>query len=293
MRKLTLQNFIHVANTKHNYKFDYSIVKLINSTSKVDIICSKHGIFQQTPEVHLRGSECSKCSYEKRQVLNKSTTKEFIERSFKIHDDLYDYSLVVYKNNKKKVDIICPLHGVFNQIPSHHLQGSGCPKCGNKVKSKEFFLTESKTKHGDYYNYSNVDYIDTDTKVKIECPVHGEFEQRPRHHYNGAGCPMCRESKGERIIRKYLKENYIQFIPQKRFKDCRDKKPLPFDFYLPDFNICIEFDGEQHFKIKEQWGGEQGLLDRQRKDKIKTEYCENNNIKLIRIKNNEKTNIMK
>ena len=80
-----------------------------------------------------------------------------------------------------------------------------------------------------------------------------------------------------------MENNNINYIPQKRFKDCKDNKPLPFDFYLPILNICIEYDGEQHFKSKEHFGGEQGFLTRQKHDQIKTDYCKNNNIPLLRI----------
>lgn len=150
------------------------------------------------------------------------------------------------------------------------------------------FIDESKKIHGIFYDYSLVNYKNTNEKIKIICPIHGEFEQRPKHHYNGSGCPICRESKGERDVRKSLEEKNISFIKQYRFPDCKDKRTLPFDFYLPELNTCIEYDGEQHFKSKEQWGGESGFIDRQRKDEIKNEYCIKNNIKLIRLSNIKK-----
>ncbi len=285
MRKLTLQNFIHVSNLKHDNKYDYSNVELIDSKTKITIICPIHGKFEQIPDSHLRGSGCNKCSYEQRGEKSRKKIESFIEKAKLVHSKKYDYSNVIYTNTHTPVKIMCSIHGEFEQHPSHHLKGSGCPKCGNNVKTKDFFLSKSIEMHGDYYDYSKVDFTNTKTKVTIICPIHGEFQQTPSHHYNGAGCPICRESKGEREIRFYLIDKQIKYLPQHRFKDCRDKKPLPFDFYLPEHNTCIEFDGEQHFKIKEQWGGEQGLLDRQRKDTIKTEYCEKNNINLVRVTN--------
>lgn len=84
-----------------------------------------------------------------------------------------------------------------------------------------------------------------------------------------------------------MEYNNVKYIKQQRFKGCKDKNPLPFDFYLPELNICIEFDGIQHFEIIEKWGGGDGLKDRQMKDKIKNKYCKNNNIILLRIKYNE------
>ena len=285
--RTTLIDFIKRSTQIHNQKYNYSLVNYFDNDTKVTIICSIHGQFEQTPQSHLSGSECNKCSHAK---LRKPLLT-FIDKSNLIHNKKYDYSLVEYKNNKTKVKIICPIHGEFEQVPSHHLNGCGCNKCGNNIKSKDFFISESLMVHGDYYDYSLVDFIDTNTKVKIICPIHGEFEQRPRHHYKGAGCQICNESKGERIIRQYLIGNDIQFIPQKRFKDCRDKKPLPFDFYLPEHNICIEYDGEQHFKIKDAWGGAKALENTQIRDKIKTDYCNFKGIDLIRFNNKNITNI--
>lgn len=100
-------------------------------------------------------------------------------------------------------------------------------------------------------------------------------------------CGKCCISKGENKIKNILTELKISFEQQKRFTNCRDKNPLPFDFYLPDYNCCIEYDGEQHFNIsrnnKSTFFTEEKILDIQRKDNIKTQYCQNNNIKLIRI----------
>lgn len=98
---------------------------------------------------------------------------------------------------------------------------------------------------------------------------------------------ICRESKGEKEIRKYLNLNNIKFIPQYKFSDCKDIRILPFDFYLPDLNVCIEYDGIQHFKEIQKWGGLNSLKDIEKKDQIKTDYCKNKKILLIRIKYSE------
>ena len=97
------------------------------------------------------------------------------------------------------------------------------------------------------------------------------------------GCQKCKESKGEGIIRNFLEKNCIKYEPQKKFAKCKDINLLPFDFYLTTDNICIEFDGKQHFDSIERYGGNVGLKYIQTHDKIKNEFCKNNNIKLIRI----------
>ena len=89
-------------------------------------------------------------------------------------------------------------------------------------------------------------------------------------------------------IIKFLQENNVTFVEQKTFDNCKYKQKLQFDFFLPDYNMCIEFDGIQHFKPIEAWGGKSELTNIQKKDKIKTNYCQDNKIKLLRIKYNEK-----
>lgn len=156
-----------------------------------------------------------------------------------------------------------------------------------KKNTIDYFIAKAILKHENKYDYSLVNYINNKNKVKIICTTHGEFEQRPDHHLKGQGCPICKESKGEREIRKYLNDNNINFISQKRFKECRNILPLPFDFYLPDYNICIEYDGEQHFKKFRFEKTNENLIARQNNDKIKKNFCDKNKISLLRISYNE------
>lgn len=156
---------------------------------------------------------------------------------------------------------------------------------------KDKFFEKCKEIHGNKYDYSKTKYINSSTKVTIICPEHGEFEQTPNNHRFGNGCPVCNESKGERKIRLWLEENNINFEPQHKFDDCKNILPLPFDFYLPDYNTCIEYNGLQHYKIVTYFGGNDGFKQRQINDKLKMEYCNNNNIPLLIIKYND--NILK
>lgn len=106
----------------------------------------------------------------------------------------------------------------------------------------------------------------------------------PHSHLQGQDCPVCKESYGEKEIRHFLDDNKIPYVNEKRFDDCKNKKRLPFDFYLPEHNICIEYDGKHHY---EPIFGEEQLKDTQRNDKIKNDYCVNNNIEMVRIKYGE------
>jgi hypothetical protein len=289
----TLNTFIAEANKKHNNKYDYSLVDYKNCFIKVKLICKIHGVFEQRPTNHLQGNGCPFCSknYNKSSVyINRlfESNKTFINRSNEIHNNKYDYSLVDYKHSKKKVKITCPLHGIFEQIPNKHLSGSGCPSCSPTKKMGNYsFINKAVKIHGKKYDYSLVDYSNIKNKIKIICPIHGVFEQRPTNHLMGKGCSICRESKGERKISLFLIENNIKFIPQHTFDNCKNVKLLPFDFYLPEHNICIEYNGKQHYEPVKIFGGEEKFKLQIINDKIKYEFCLNNDINFNIIKYDE------
>jgi hypothetical protein len=291
MRKLTTNEFIVKCAMIHGNVYDYSLVDYKNNKTKVKIICSIHGEFEQTPNCHLDNQGCPYCGREKFKLNKTLSNNKFINKAKNIHNGIFDYSLVEYKKYDEKVKIICSIHGEFEQTPHSHLLGSGCQHCGGvKRKNLYEFIKQAKEKHGDKYDYSLVDYINTKTKVKILCPKHGEFNQLTNNHILGQGCPICKESKGEKVVRNYLISNNLKFIKQKYFNDCKDIRPLPFDFYLPDYNVCIEYDGIQHFKPIDIFGGEKGFNRVKKTDLIKTNYCLNNDIRLIRVNYNEDVN---
>ena len=279
-----MKNFVEKCIVKHNNKYDYSKSKYIDTETKITITCKVHGDFEQLPHNHLKGHGCPKCYYDNNR------NKNIIERFTNMHNDKYDYSMVEYIDLRTPVKIICKEHGVFKQMPQTHLIGCGCQKCsGNNKLNKEKFEHLSNLKHNNKYDYSNSIIKNSKTKVIITCPYHGDFEQVPTSHYlKGYGCPKCKRSKGEEIVEKYLIENNISFIYQKKFDECKNIKTLPFDFYLPDYDCCIEYDGPQHFIMDGYINKNQDELDLRIKcDEIKNEYCKNNNIRLIRIKYDE------
>ena len=219
----------------------------------------------------------------------KLTQDQFIEKSKLVHGEKFNYSLVNYVDCKTKVKIICKEHGEFEQTPDSHLYNRrGCILCSNRSKDINIFIKKAKLIHGNKYDYSLVKYNNCKQKVIIVCKIHGEFTQIPDAHINlKQGCPICKSSKGELAIKQILDTKNIKYIQQFKFNDCRSKQPLPFDFYLPEHNICIEFDGEQHFRpyrySNNQEKNELKFKQTQTNDKIKDEYCHDNNIHLIRI----------
>jgi len=285
-QKITTEEYIEKAKDVHGNKYDYSIVNYINSSLKIEIICPNHGKFFQNASSHLMGKGCPVCSRNK-----KSTTVEFIEKAKEVHGNTYDYSLVTYVGKESKIDIICSMHGVFSQVANSHLNGKGCPQCfGNKKSNTEDYIFGAKKVHGDKYDYSLVDYVNSKVEIDIICIEHGRFSQRASHHLAGAGCPRCQSSHGEKGIRNILQKTNLTFVEQYKIKDCKNKRPLPFDFAIFEngkLSHLIEYDGKQHYVPVKWFGGIEGFKKRQINDTIKTKYCIDNNLELIRIKYDE------
>lgn len=142
------------------------------------------------------------------------TPSEFIAKAREIHGDKYEYSEIVYVYATDKVTIVCPKHGRFHQTPAKHLSGQGCRKCGIEKRakgdraSKSDFIKKALAVHGDRYNYDKVVYKNSQTKVIITCPIHGDFEQSPGNHThktNPQGCPVC-AGKTKWDLRRFLEE---------------------------------------------------------------------------------------
>jgi hypothetical protein len=214
MKLLTKEEFVSRAKKKHCDNYDYSLVEYKHSQTKVKIICKTHGVFEQIPDTHLQGNGCYKCGLIQNSNLRKSNKETFISKSIAIHKEKYEYFLFEYINSKTKGKIICKEHGVFEQTPNSHLRGHGCIKCGNQFApkpsklNKEIFITKSTAIHGDTYDYSLLDYVNTNTKIKIICKDHGVFEQSPNSHLQGIGCYKCGLIK----ISNFRKSNKEEFI---------------------------------------------------------------------------------
>ncbi len=224
--KLTQEQFINKAKSKHNNYYDYSLVKYVNATTKVQIICPKHGIFEQQPNNHLFGQRCIKCMGDNVREARISNTEDFIKKAKKVHENKYDYSLVKYKTGKDKVIIICPLHGEFLQTPFAHSSPSmkqGCPYC---IISKgedeiEKYLIKNNIEYKGQYTF--VDCINPKTSKKLPfdfyLPKHNMIiEYQGEQHYNKTGYFESRAGglKGlqyrDNIKKDYCQNNNIKFI---------------------------------------------------------------------------------
>lgn len=240
------ESFINKAKKIHGDKFDYSRVNYVNSKTKILITCTKHGEFTQEPSSHLMGAGCKKCATE--IPHNKLNTEQFIKRSKKIFGNKFDYSKVAYKDIKSDITLICPIHGEFNTNVDNHLASEisgGCRACkyesvANSLSlTKKEFIEKAKEVWGNEWSYVNAKYINSRKKIAITCNEHGDFFQRPYSHLRGNGCPKCNFKKEGRIA-EYLSS---KFIVHREYK-IKNKR---YDFYLPEFNLIIERDGEQHY----------------------------------------------
>ncbi len=189
---MTKEEFIEKSKKKHGDRYDYSNIPTnMKYRDKIFINCKIHGLFQQTVGNHLCGANCPKCgSIKRNKIYGKD---EFIRKAREVHGDKYDYSKVDYVNTRTKVYIIDKKNGGFWQTPNSHLSGHGC--LDSIETKKKQFIERAREVHGDKYDYSKVEYIDNNTKVRIICPIHGEFWQTPYYHSIGHGCHKCGGTK--------------------------------------------------------------------------------------------------
>lgn len=162
----------------------------------------------------------------------------------------------------------------------------GCPTCSTRRRGlKRRLSLESVLSGFSKVNAKIVnpeEYISTEIPVQTQCLICGNIWSTSYHHIRREqSCPRCKMSHGERRVNDYLLSKNVVFTPQKKFSKCRYKKKLPFDFYLDEYNICVEYHGEQHYRPYSYFGGESDFEEGQIRDKIKEDFCKNNNIKLI------------
>lgn len=272
----TTEEYIERARSVHGDRYDYSKTEYVKNSEKICVTCIEHGDFWVTPANHLLGSGCPVCD-----PSHKLDTSLFIQKARAKHGDKYDYSLVNYVNSSDKVTIICPEHGPFRQIASCHLQGYNCPKCSRRYMDTDFFREVASEKHDGKYDYSLVDYKGAREFVKIICPIHGVYEQRAYLHLNGNGCPRCSDSHLERDVGRILKKKRIRYTQEQSFDWLVDDGPMYLDFFLPEYQVAIECQGEQHFGPTKYFGGEKGFEKLTWHDSLKKELCEMHGIQVL------------
>ena len=310
--KISKNNYERLFNLKYNNFYDYSKFIYINKKTKGIIICPIHGEFLMTPSGHYYSKYgCPKCANVKKKESfkkfllsenyinpNKLNTETFKIKATIVHGhNTYGYWLVDYINSTTKVLIYCyECKEYFWQRPDSHLSGRGCKKCSSK-KSNGFwkrltledYIKECNIIHNNFYDYSKSMYINERSLIEVICPIHGSFWINARNHKKGSGCPHCKKSlnsKGEQKLLEFFKDEK-DIIPQWKHKDCKNINPLPFDLYVPKYNLLIEYQGWQHYNIG-SWGStEEDLKERQRLDKLKKDWAINNGYNFLEIRYDE------
>lgn len=302
VNKPSNDEFIKLASLTHLNKYNYIRTNYINAHKKIEIICPTHGSFFMKPTNHIDNKQgCPKCGILSRVSKISLTSEEFIKKATEVHSDKYDYSEIAYVNSHTKVKIKCFKHGVFYQTPNNHLAGKDCLKCRYENsgllqrKTNAQFITQANKVHNNFYNYTKTNYITSNKKVCIMCPIHGEFWQSPNSHLNGKGCSICgHSSKLEKEVKDFLELNNISYNHQKTFKWLKNKANMYLDFYLPEYNIAIECQGKQHFKPVDFSGrglswAEKEFVNNIYNDRKKYDLCKINGITILYIFNKKYT----
>jgi hypothetical protein len=289
---MSQEQFIDRCHHIHGNKYDYANALYVNAHTPVQIRCKQCGcVFLKSPTNHFCGQGCPECAFRKIGRDWKVSADQFIQKSRQVHGEKYDYSKTRYKTSDDKVTITCRVHGDFEQVAYHHLAGHGCVRCRfNDVQyimtdkrhqalekarnakvgqipynkhTTQNFIDAAKSVHGSRYDYSKVVYESSHEKVTIVCHTHGEFTQSPDAHKRGVGCPRCSVSKGEASVAKCLDSLGIFYEQEKKFPECKDKRPLQFDFYFlhQGIQFLVEYHGIQHSKpipffeskLKHEW----------------------------------------
>lgn len=302
--------------TKYGDEFFLNVEDLSDGSDvKVEIECDTcHSLYEDRYCSVISGREkygkdlCLECK--KQQSLENNRIKRSKKRYLIIKDicDKEGYILISkeldFYDIKKKFKFVCPIHGEQENVIERFLNGSRCYWCGREAVGKHNRYDEDVVEsivNGINNNIllNKQNYINNITpNLIIKCGECGENTFQTSLVIYQGGRVMCnscsqKESKNERIIKELLDSLEIFFEQEKRFDDCKDRHPLPFDFYLPEYNLCIEYDGELHYKPVEYFGGDDALEITLRHDQIKTQYCKDNNINLLRIPYWEKENIEK
>lgn len=280
------ETFIKFKNV-HDNKYDYSKSVFIDRGTPIEIICTIHGSFFRTPKRHkCKTGGCPICSKEV-WVKNQTKTKEQFEVNvFNLHGSSYSI-LGEYITGKKHIEIKHNTCGnIFRMRPNSFLRGQKCPKCQHrsyKKTTEEFKREVSELTNNEYALVS--EYATAKQNITIQHNKCGtQFSLRPNSFLRqGTRCPECSTavSKGELFFETFLKDQKIEYKKQVKFKTCKNKRELPFDFGLYKNNtlLClVEIDGKQHFEQSDSI-----FKSAIAHDIIKNNYCEMYNIKLFRI----------
>lgn len=248
-KQMSMNDFILKARQIHGYKDTFEKTDLSNRDGhgKICVTCKEHGDYWITPNSYLRGSRCPVCGKIKAASARRKPIEAFQQEILQKYGDNINVDNSVYRNNKTNLIATCKIHGDFNVRPFDLLRNKyGCPKCSGSAKlTFEELVSRFREVHGDKYVYVEPEdgEYGVDHKMKIICPIHGEFEQTPYRHMNGNGCPKCcsSTSKDENKIIDYIKGLLGEDCIKTKDHTVLDGKEI--DILIPSLKIGIEYDG--------------------------------------------------
>lgn len=278
-------DYIYVKEYIAKYGYELISDEYINCEQYLEVRCSSGHSYKTTFSNFKSGSRCKKCkgiatySYEE--------VKSFIESN--------DYKLLSskmeYSNSHSDIEIQCNSGHVYYTKFYSFKRRHKCPYCAERKLN--FDMVNNYIMERGYVVLSHV-YKNNHEPLTLKCPVGHIFNMSYNKFQNGCRCTKCASSNGEKEVAKVLDSLHIKYVEQYRFKDCvGDSRTLPFDFYIKEYETCIEFDGIQHYKPVEFFGGEEGFNTTTKYDTIKNNYCYRKNINLIRISYQDFNNIEK
>lgn len=289
-------NFDFIKETLESRGWILLETEYINSHTKMKCICPNGHIQEKTWGYFVANTGCIICSKWK---YSKESVVEYLGKDgyFLLSDN--------YIDTKTEIEIMCPRQHIYCVRFSSFIRGQRCKICFHadnpfgQIKSK---YNRKRIENGENLSLYPLLIKEWDYLTNIGKPEDYLPSSRPRINWicsicgwkwnttinsrtgkKNSGCPKCNMSKGERKIEMVLSENTIKYFPQHRFDNCKYERELIFDFYLSDFNICIEYQGEQHYQVFRNnfFGGEESLARNKERDEIKQKYCEENNIPLL------------
>lgn len=256
----------------------------LHSHENIKCKCKKHNqIFYSMPTHLLQGqSGCKICKSEKICSKNTKTHEQFCNDVVKNNPNIK--ILGKYRGTSNTIEVQCKKCGfIWNPNAGSVVSGFGCPKCVGRHKTTREFCDEIYKINPDIEIIG--EYINTSTKIKCRCKICNHIWRAKPDNLHVTGCPSCKISHGERLIVNFLNKNNINYEQQKTFIDLVGvgQRKLSYDFYLPDYNKLIEFQGEQHFRPVNIFGGEKQFKIQKEHDIRKKNYAKLHNITLIEI----------
>lgn len=287
----TKEKLIEQIKEKYGERFDCETINYIGTHHKITIKCNICGNYIDVIPKNLLYNNIEPCKYCRETKFKEQRLKEIFEAFAKIHNNKYIYKNILnYKNNKQKIEIICPIHGEFKQTINSHLSGNGCRLCkiDKSRGNTEIFINKANIIYNNFFIYYKTKYgKNNKDKIIVTCPIHGDFITTPAYHLNGYGCPKCHKSNIFYEVESVLNKENISYTIEKTFDWLKNTNGfnLYLDFYLPEYNVGIECQGLQHFEIIKYYGGEDKYKTIIENDKIKYDLCINNGINLLYFSN--------